>query len=266
MSNQSFSMNGVKEAETNSGEGLPPGSCLTEQQGGTGRHHTTPKRGRRRKRSQEVNRIVMECYYSSNPEVVGYIERMHMIWKEKGRFDVKEQRLLDQKWQIVTKKWFSDLELNKIKEKPMGVAEDSDKSGCESSVGVGVEENVVCENECHVVLEDTCLNQDQYSKNDKCEVVTKLALKHGTVLQGDENEIFEQLIIFVHKKEKEQLKPLGGILKSKVKCAVNKANCVLKKIDIRNLTELNNTMYAGAAYATELVGANKLPKTKKEPW
>ena len=124
----------------------------------------------------------------------------------------------------------------------------------------------MCENECHVVLEDTCLNQDRYSNNDKCEVVTKLALKHGTVLQGDENEIFEQLIIFVHKKEKEQLKSLRGILKAKVKCTVNKVNCVLKKIDIRNLTELNNTMYAAAAYVTELVGANKLPKTKKEPW
>ena len=44
-----------------------------------------------------------------------------------------------------------------------------------------------------------------------------------------------------------------------------KVNCVRKKIDIRNLTELNNTMYA-AAYVTELVGANKLPKTKKEFW
>ena len=36
-----------------------------------------------------------------------------------------------------------------------------------------------------------------------------------------------------------------------------------KKIDNRNLTELKNTMYAAAAYVTELVGANKLPKTKK---
>ena len=116
------------------------------------------------------------------------------------------------------------------------------------------------------MLEDTCLNQDRYRNNDKCEVVTKLALKHSTVLQGDGNEIFEQLIIFVHKKEKEQLKSLRGILKAKVKCTVNKVNCVLKKIDIRNLTELNNTMYAAAAYVTELVGANKLPKTKKEPW
>ena len=39
----------------------------------------------------------MECHYSSNPEVEGYIERIHMIWNEKGAFDVKEQRLLVQK-------------------------------------------------------------------------------------------------------------------------------------------------------------------------
>ena len=97
----------------------------------------------------------------------------------------------------------------------------------------------------------TGLNQDRYSNNDECEVVTRLALKHGTVLQGDEKEIFEQLIIFVYNKEKEQLKSLRGIPKAKVKCAVSKVNCVLKKIDIQNLTELNNTMYAAAAYITD---------------
>ena len=70
---------------------------------------------------------------------------MHMTWQEKLRFDVKEQRLLDQKWQIVTKKWFSDLELNKIKEKSMGIAEESDKNGCEGSAGFGEEENIVYE-------------------------------------------------------------------------------------------------------------------------
>ena len=59
----------------------------------------------------------MEIYYSNNPEVVGYIERMHMIWREKGIFDVKEQQLVVQKWPIITKRWFSDLELNEIKEK-----------------------------------------------------------------------------------------------------------------------------------------------------
>ena len=107
------------------------------------------------------------------PEVVGYIERIHMIWKEKGMFGVKEQRLLDQKWQIVTKKWLSDLEFNEIKEKSMGVSEVSNENDCEGSVRFGEEGSVVW---CHDVLEDTCLNQDRYSNNDKCEVVTILIL------------------------------------------------------------------------------------------
>ena len=55
----------------------------------------------------------------------------------------------------------------------------------------------------HSLEEVTCLNQDRYSNNNECEVVTRLALQHGTVLQN--NEIFEQLIIFVYKKQKEQL-------------------------------------------------------------
>ena len=50
-----------------------------------------------------------------------------------------------------------------------------------------------------------------------------------------------------------------------MKCDVNKVSCVLNRIDIQNLTELNNIMYT-AAYVSELVGANNLPKTKKEPW
>ena len=195
---------------------------------------------------------------------MGHRERMHMIWKEKGIFDIKEQRLLDQKWQIFTKRWLSDLELNEVQGNSMGVTKESVENGCEGSVEFGEEENVVCENECRVVLEDTCLNQDCYSNNDKSEVVTKMALKLDTVLQGHENEIFE-LVVFVYKKEKQQLKSLREIPKAKVKCAVNKVNCVLKKIDIRNLTKLNN-MYAAAAYVTELVGANKLSKTKKEFW
>ena len=86
---------------------------------------------------------------------------MHMIWKEKRMFDVKEERLLDEKWQIITKNWFLDLELKEIKGKAMGATQESDKNNCDSLVGFCEEENVMCENECHVVLEDTCLNQDK---------------------------------------------------------------------------------------------------------
>ena len=37
----------------------------------------------------------------------------------------------------------------------MGVTEVSEKNGCVGSVGFGEENNVVCENECHAVLENT---------------------------------------------------------------------------------------------------------------
>ena len=40
MSNQSISINGVKEARTNNDKGLSAGRCPSEQQGGTGRHRT----------------------------------------------------------------------------------------------------------------------------------------------------------------------------------------------------------------------------------
>ena len=57
--------------------------------------------------------------------------------------------------------------------------------------------------------------------------------------------------MFVYKKEKKPLKSLGGISKAKLKCTVNKVNCVLKKINIRKLTEQNNTMYGAATYISE---------------
>ena len=52
------------------------------------------------------------------------------------------------------------------------------------------------------MLEDTYLNQDWYSKSDKDDVLTKLALKYGTFIQRNENEIFEQLSIFVYQKKR----------------------------------------------------------------
>ena len=47
-----------------------------------------------------------------------------------------------------------------------------------------------------------------------------------------------------------------------MKCTVNEVSSVLKKIDIRNLTELSSTKYAAAVDVSELVGADKFPKTK----
>ena len=54
----------------------------------------------RKKWSKEVNIVVMECYYKSNPidensvPLKGYRERMYKEWLERGPFDnATEQRI-----------------------------------------------------------------------------------------------------------------------------------------------------------------------------
>ena len=71
----------MKETRISSGEVFSSCRYCPEQHGMSGLHCATAKGSRRRKWSQEINEIVMECYYGSNPEVVGYLERMDMIWK-----------------------------------------------------------------------------------------------------------------------------------------------------------------------------------------
>ena len=76
-------------------EGLSPGRCPMEEQRGPGRHPATAPRIQRRKWCQYDNRVVMECYYQSEPKRNGYRKIMHKCWVDKGMFPVTEQRLLD---------------------------------------------------------------------------------------------------------------------------------------------------------------------------
>ena len=49
----------------------------------------------------------MICYYQSQPDVKGDRQRFHAFWKEKGLFQVREQRLFDQVRMIQKKGWLS---------------------------------------------------------------------------------------------------------------------------------------------------------------
>ena len=114
MSNKSKPNNGVNEAGALR-EGLLPGRCPIGEQDGSGCHRTTVDgRTTRRKWSQEENRVVTQCYYRSEYGRNGYRMRMHAIWNEMGMFNVTEQRLVDQKNNILKRKWLLDLELEEI--------------------------------------------------------------------------------------------------------------------------------------------------------
>ena len=71
--------------------------------------------------------------------------------------------------------------------------------------------------------------------------------------------------MFLYKK-KGAIKAIIWIPKANIKCAMNKVDWMLNTIDVRNLTELSNTIYTAAACFSELVRAHKFPKTNKELW
>ena len=64
------------------GEGLSPGRCLMAQQHEPGLHQATARRIRR-KWSLNDNRIVVKCYYRSDPGRIGYRKGMHCIFARK---------------------------------------------------------------------------------------------------------------------------------------------------------------------------------------
>lgn len=97
MSNDSISNNDVNGAGT-SREGSSSGRCSSGEQRGPGRYPTTA----RMRWNKEVNKVVMECFYRSNPfdeegrPIRGYRQRMFREWRVRGMFHSTEQRVCDQ--------------------------------------------------------------------------------------------------------------------------------------------------------------------------
>ena len=118
MSNQNFENNGVNGTRP-LGEGSSPSSCFLVQQREPGRHQVTA----RMKWNKEVNKVVMECFYRSKTfdeerePVRGYRQRMFREWRDRGLFELTEQRVCDQTRAIRENEWLSQLELKPLKDK-----------------------------------------------------------------------------------------------------------------------------------------------------
>ena len=260
--------NGVNEIGTNS-EGLSPGRCTMAQQHGPGRHPDTARRTRR-KWSHEENRVVMECFYQSNPKKIGYRKRMHNLWMEQGMFVVTEQRLGDQNSQIIKKQWLSELELEAIR-----------KSIDDAEYGqVG---NVIEGGSTGRTLED---DEDRQADAIAIDNVTNRQGDEGTGGQltneyvneihpdtgYDETSLIEEEKLLMEKlkefggQQRERLPTLKGVDSKKLKEAVNKVNAVLGKVQVKDITHVNDLIYGGAALVTEVVGMRRKRKENKEPW
>lgn len=70
-----------------------------------------------------MNIVVMKCYFRSKPleengvPMKGYRQRMYKEWKERGLFNVSEQRVCDQARTIRKNGWLTELELEELKQR-----------------------------------------------------------------------------------------------------------------------------------------------------
>ena len=115
MSNNRINHNGVNETGTD-GEGLSPVRDVGGQQPVPGRHPATA----RDNWTKDIYKLVIRCFFKSEPKRRGYRKRMLAIWREIGVFDVTEQRLADQSRAISTNGWLSEVELEEIKRQVEG--------------------------------------------------------------------------------------------------------------------------------------------------
>ena len=236
MQNKLDTNNGVNETRTKS-DSLSPGRCLMAQQHEPGRNTVTAKK-QKRKWTVPDNRIVMKCYFCSEPSRFGYGKRMYNLWEKRNMFAVSQQRLIDQKNQIIKNQWFSELELEKL------------KLCCEDKSSVLIEE-IGCErNGVDRFVDEVPIEKDSFEMEAK-----------------DEEKILLNRLNEINKNNRTILPALRDIDKTKLYAAVKKIDDILGKIKVKSITETNDLIYCGAVLVTDMVGV-KIGKTeiKKEPW
>ena len=69
---------------------------------------------RKHKWTQEENRMLWNCYFDSDKNVRGYIEKMRRLWIERGGREMAKKRLRTQVQNIEKKKMLSDIEIGEI--------------------------------------------------------------------------------------------------------------------------------------------------------
>ena len=67
--------------------------------------------------TKEDNKTVMRCFSQCDPTKCKYWKQMMKIWREKGVFQVTEQRVADQTRMTRTTGWLPEVELDQIQRK-----------------------------------------------------------------------------------------------------------------------------------------------------
>ena len=107
--------------------------------------------------------MLQKCYFESDKNVMGYMERMHQLWIERGGREMTKQSLKTQVQNIEKKKLLSDVEIREIvgtgttEDDVEALNEKSDEVDSDLEVAIEEEQNRVDVAEACVSVE-TCVD------------------------------------------------------------------------------------------------------------
>ena len=116
---------------------------------------------RKHKWVQEENRMLWKCYFESDRNVRGYMERMYRLWIERGGREMSKQRLRTQVQNIEKKKLLSDVEIAEIV--GAGRAEDDVEALNEESEEVDGDLEIAIEEEQNIRIDvaEVCVSVER---------------------------------------------------------------------------------------------------------
>ena len=257
MSNHSISNNDVNGAGTSS-EGSSSGRCSSGDLRGPGRYPTTA----RMRWNKEVNKVVMECFYRSNPfneegrPIRGYRQRMFREWRVRGMFDSTEQRISDQARAVRKNGWLSELELEMIKRKIED--ERQNENG-----------NLEDEAQNEIVNEETEVRNDQEDDNyqvDDTDVIrhdVNEAETNDVEIDQEQRQIVEQLTEIMAEGRTTEGIMFKKVDKKTLRCKTEEVNGAIKFMKTSNITQTNSQIRAAGVWVAEQLGLKKITFRKK---
>ena len=180
-----------------------------------------------------------------------------------GMFNATEQRLVGQKNNILKRKWLSDLELEEIQRNIEDIG--NGEVGLESGIGegwflgFGHEGQDVFMKECEVALEDCMVPNVEEERSNV------FVIKMNMQITNEDMILLEKMRHVLSKETRERLPPLRGIEEHRLLEPTRKVDEVMNKIEVRNITELNDLVYGGAVVVTEMSGVKNRKGTGMEP-
>ena len=167
--------------------------------------------------------------------------------------------MVDQKTNILKRKWLSDLELENIEDIRNG------EVGLESTedegrfLGFDHEGQVLFIKECQVALEDYIVPNVEEERSNV------FVMKMNMQITNEDMTILKKKCLMCCLKRREILPPLRGMEKHGLLETTRKADEVLNETEVGNITELDDIVFAGALVVTEILGVKIRKSARMEP-